>query len=472
MLSGEAGLLSAAVEWAALHEPTDLGDAASWWLAGEAIPLAGDGTPEVAAWAVAEFAAAVGLTTDSGRRLIGHALELAWRLPTLWEQVQEGRVPAWRARRVADATMSLNRVAAGFVDRQVAAVAGKISLPQLDRLVTEAKVRHEAAERPDPSDPCPTGPETRRVDVRTDQVTFDGTVPVIGELDLADALHLDQALAAGAEQLRIAGSADTLDARRAVALGEMSRAQLALTFCPADGTAVTSGRPVRPITLFLHLSEAALAGASPVGRCENTATPINAETIRAWCGHPDTKITVRPILDLAEHVRVDQYEIPDRLTRPDRSPRRRLRVPVVHPTSPRVRPRPPRALRPRRSDQRPGPRPDLLLQPRTAVPTSPPVEDPHPVALPITPIRHLPLDQPPRLRLPPQPRRHHRCHPTRRGDHVGLPARPVTTPPRTPSGIPWPGTGTSSHHPVGLVVRVGEPRAVEPPVRNVRGRLT
>ena len=304
------------MEWAAIHEPTDLGDAASWWLAGEAIPLAGDGCPEIAGWAVAEFAAAVGMTTDSGRRLIGQALELAWRLPTLWEQVQEGRVPAWRARRVADATMSLTKPAAGFVDRQVSAVAGKISLPQLDRLITEAKVRHEHAERPDPSDPCPTGPDRRHLRVHTGDVSFDGTVPVVGELDLADALHLDQVLTAGAEQLRIAGSADTLDARRAVALGEMSRDQLALTLAPAGGTATTSstGRPVRPVTLFLHLSEAALAGGSPVGRCENTATPINAETVRTWCGHPDTVVTVRPIRDLADHVRVDQYEIPDRLT--------------------------------------------------------------------------------------------------------------------------------------------------------------
>ncbi len=199
------------------------------------------------------------------------------------------------------------------MDRQVVAVAGKISLPQLDRLITEAKVRHEAAERPDPSDPCPTGPDRRHLRVHTGDVSFDGTVPVSGELDLADALHLDQALTAGAEQLRIAGSADTLDVRRAVALGEMSRAQLALTLDQPDDTAVTSGRPVRPVTLFLHLSEAALAGGSPVGRCENTQTPISVEAIRAWCGRRDAKVTVRPILDLADHVRVDQYEIPDRL---------------------------------------------------------------------------------------------------------------------------------------------------------------
>ncbi|MEZ5092467.1 hypothetical protein [Nocardioides sp.] len=50
-----------------------------------------------------------------------------------------------------------------------------------------------------------------------------------------------------------------------------------------------------------------------VGRCENTCTPIDADKIRAWCGHPDATVTVKPVLDLAGHVRVDQYEVPDRL---------------------------------------------------------------------------------------------------------------------------------------------------------------
>ena len=73
--------------------------------------------------------------------------------------------------------------------------------------------------------------------VRTEQVSFTGTVEVHGELDLADALHLDQALAAGAEQLKLAGSAESLDARRATALGEMSRTQLALSFEQTDPAA-------------------------------------------------------------------------------------------------------------------------------------------------------------------------------------------------------------------------------------------
>ena len=329
---GEAGLLAAAVEWAGMHQPSASGDTSYWWEGGNALPLAGAGAPEVAEYAVAELAAAVGITTDAGRRLVGHALELAHRLPRLWAQVQAGRVPVWRARRVAEATVALTAEAAGFVDAQVAAVVGRVGIAQLDRLVLEAQVRFEAAERPDPSDPCPTGPDRRRVELWTDQVSFDGTVALSGELDLVDALHLDQALSAGAEQLALAGSTESFDARRATTLGEMARDQLTLTYdtlpAPEAGVVAQAGegqeavpRQVRghrgarrPVTLFVHLCEAAVTGdGGPVGRCENTRTPISVETIREWCGHPDATVTVRPVLDLAGHVRVDAYEIPERL---------------------------------------------------------------------------------------------------------------------------------------------------------------
>ena len=310
--------LTAAVEWAALHEPTGTGDSAYWWEAGHMVPLAGEGASEIGEYAIAEFATALGVTTQSGRRFIGHALEIAWRLPKLWAQLQAGRVPAWRAVRVAEHTFTLSKEAAGFVDRHVAAVAGRVSLPQLEHLVLEARHRVEGLEREDPENPAPEVPDTRHMKVDAEQVSFTGTVEVHGELDLADALHLDQALVAGAEQLKLAGSAESLDARRATALGEMSRTQLALSFEQAgpsasSGTATTTTSPVRPVTLYLHLAADALTGANPVGRCENTRTPISTEAIRAWCGHPDAVVTVKPIIDLAGHVRVDQYELPDRL---------------------------------------------------------------------------------------------------------------------------------------------------------------
>ncbi len=40
---------------------------------------------------------------------------------------------------------------------------------------------------------------------------------------------------------------------------------------------------------------------------------VTVEQVRAWCGAPDTSVTVKPVIDLNEHVRVDAYEVPDRM---------------------------------------------------------------------------------------------------------------------------------------------------------------
>ena len=147
--------LTAAVEWAALHEATGTGDAAYWWEAGQMVPLAGEGAPEIGEYAIAEFAAALGVSTQAGRRLIGHGLEIAWRLPKLWAQLQAGRVPAWRATRVAEATMTLTKEAAGFVDRHVAAVAGRVSLTQLEHLVLGGQAPGGGPGAGGPGEPVP-----------------------------------------------------------------------------------------------------------------------------------------------------------------------------------------------------------------------------------------------------------------------------------------------------------------------------
>mgnify|MGYP007071030593 CR=1 FL=1 len=76
------GVLEDALEWALMHEPVSPGDGsgACWWEAGQAYALAGAGTPEVAEFAVAELAAALGLSTEAGRGLVADALDLAFRL--------------------------------------------------------------------------------------------------------------------------------------------------------------------------------------------------------------------------------------------------------------------------------------------------------------------------------------------------------------------------------------------------------
>jgi hypothetical protein len=49
---------------------------------------------------------------------------------------------------------------------------------------------------------------------------------------------------------------------------------------------------------------------------ENTGSPITVDQVRAWCGHPDAQVTVKPVIDLADHVHTDAYEVPGRIAEP------------------------------------------------------------------------------------------------------------------------------------------------------------
>ena len=113
----EADLLALAVHWVDLHPVTPEHPAATFptqrsgGLAsalGPAFfapaPLAGEGTPGVAEYAVEELAAALGLSHSAGLALVSEAVEVCYRLPRLWALVQDGRLQAWKARQVATAT--------------------------------------------------------------------------------------------------------------------------------------------------------------------------------------------------------------------------------------------------------------------------------------------------------------------------------------------------------------------------------
>ncbi len=63
----------------------------------------------------------------------------------------------------------------------------------------------------------------------------------------------------------------------------------------------------------MHLTDAAIQGVDPVGRCGNTRTPITVAQVREWCGNPDADVTIRPILDVDQHHHTEAYEVPDRL---------------------------------------------------------------------------------------------------------------------------------------------------------------
>src|SRR4051794_20063991 len=149
----------------------------------------------------------------------------------------------------------------------------------------EARCRREAAA------------DGRHVHVHTHQVSFEGTVWVGAEVDLADALDLDTALSAGATRLADLGSTASLDVRRSEALRERARRQLTLDLAPHPET------PARDVVLHVHVSEDAITAPNSgpdsrpearlyLARVANTGTFVDAEQVRAWCGAPGTRVTV------------------------------------------------------------------------------------------------------------------------------------------------------------------------------------
>src|ERR1051326_416605 len=88
----EANLLQAAAAFAAMHSVDSLEDAAVFDDGdGDCpIPVAGEGAPWVAEFAVTEFAAAIGRSSESGKFYVGQAVELRYRLPRIWARLVAG----------------------------------------------------------------------------------------------------------------------------------------------------------------------------------------------------------------------------------------------------------------------------------------------------------------------------------------------------------------------------------------------
>jgi hypothetical protein len=262
------------------------------------VPIAGDGAPLVSEFALMELIAVLGRTPDGGRAYVGRVLGCAWRLPETWAQVMTGRVEPWRAERVADLTGSLSAQAARFVDHQLAIAVGHVSWALVERLVTEAVIRFD----PDRAEADRLKAADQRHFAISD-VTAEGQVYVDGLLDAADGRDLDEAIAREAHVLGRLGDESSLDVRRSKAAGVIARRDLMLDL---------ESEPSRKVTLNVHVTDTTLAGENPVGRCEETRSPVSAQQVKEWLQVPGTSIVVRPVIDLADCIPVSAYEIPDR----------------------------------------------------------------------------------------------------------------------------------------------------------------
>ncbi|WP_139977262.1 HNH endonuclease [Nocardioides litoris] len=278
MLREEVATLVAVLDWCAAHEVSEAEASVHTMTPG--LQLGGPGCPWVSEFDTHDLACVLGRSPDSCAVYVGNALELRHRLPRLWARVVALQVPVWKAFRIAEQTQQLPPAGAAEVDRALAPTAHTCTFAQVDRTVASALATHgpEEVERRRLA-----ALEHRRFDVHLDHVrSIDGTVEVTGTLDLADAVDLDTAVAGVAAQLGELGCHESWDARRALAVGEIARAQLALDLETTTG---------RGVTVYAHLR-------SDSDVVETTGSTITTEQLAAWCRHPGTTVTVTPVVDL------------------------------------------------------------------------------------------------------------------------------------------------------------------------------
>src|SRR4051794_16964238 len=226
---GAVEQIECAVRWALLHPCRD--EHPAGWEDDHGIfatdapraPLAGAGSPLVDEFAPASFAAALGISLEAAKQRIADALELVYRLPRLWELVEGGVVPVWRARAISRETHDLSVEAVAFADRLICATPAKIGLVDASRLVQEARLYFD----PDRA-AADEEAELARRGVWLRHRGNPATTEVLMTLDTPDALLFDQTVTRIAGELRNLGDTDQLDVRRARAVGILADPQYAL----------------------------------------------------------------------------------------------------------------------------------------------------------------------------------------------------------------------------------------------------
>lgn len=316
----EVRIVQLATLWADQHPPAEPDDAA--WDDDEYPSL-----PQVAWTAIPEFAAALGMSTQGGEHLALEALEARHRLPNCWAAMGCGELPAWRLRRIAGMTLRRPDDVAAYVDEVLAPIASRVGVIKIDKIIQAAMMRlhpeeHELEEL--------ERLQRRFVRLWTDREAH-GLAGIEIRTDAPDALAFDAIVAAIAARLAEQGDLDTLDVRRAKAVGILADPAAALALLAgdrdeepdADASPAASaanwsrltgrGTARKQLQLVVHLSNAALHGHDPVARWETGDQPVFIDAVRRWAGREDVDVTVQPVIDCNDHLASDAYEAKPRL---------------------------------------------------------------------------------------------------------------------------------------------------------------
>jgi antitoxin (DNA-binding transcriptional repressor) of toxin-antitoxin stability system len=315
--------LQVLAQWAAVHssEPEIPPD--------DFVLLGGEGTPLVQDFCLGEIALARGTGVTATVNAFADVLDLMHRLPLTWTVCESGDAEIAIARRIAKLSRHLPADRVEVVDRAVARIIAHESGGRV-LAVAEAKIIEADPALHDEL----VEAERRRRYVSSGRTDEFGLRTVIARVEAGDAVWVEATVARVAEIITDRYPEATADELRSIAFGWLARPaellalllehrdpQEGLELEPSRATAMPADvldalrevdlTPLAPkAILYVHLHEAAIHGAAGVARVEGlgpaTLTGLQSLLARA-------RLTVKPVIDLADRVRTTAYEHPESL---------------------------------------------------------------------------------------------------------------------------------------------------------------
>lgn len=279
------------------------------------IRIGGEGTPLVDEALPLEIAAIMATSVTSATLLIRDVVSLHSRHPATWAAVQDGRVPVWRARQLAQLadTFELGYGDCLRIDALIEPCLGRLGWGR-----TIARYRAGIIQVAPAKVAAHTERARRSRHVRTGVSEDDPTLGWMSALaDTSDIQAVDHLLGLVTQSLIDLGDTDPIDVIRAKALGRLADPEgvLALLDGVDDSTPAAqhterrSRRRHAPTAqVYVHLGPDALENGGPA-RIEKLG-PVLVDELSHVLGHHRIKLT--PVVHVHDAERpVDAYDIPE-----------------------------------------------------------------------------------------------------------------------------------------------------------------